>query len=77
VLDAKFKSDKYNDLVARLRTPMEMAKSLPENLQKNFPGFFESRFSDSVDAVVFAAIDVLHALDGVSTRRGFGRIRSE
>jgi hypothetical protein len=65
VLDAKFKGDKYNDLVARLRTPMEMAKSLPENLQKDFPGFFESDQADSVDAVVFEAIDLLHALDGV------------
>jgi hypothetical protein len=44
---------------------MEMAKSLPENLQKDFPGFFESDQADSVDAVVFEAIDLLHALDGV------------
>jgi hypothetical protein len=64
-LDAKFKSDKYNDLVARLRTPVEMAKSLPENLQKNFSGFFERPYSDSVDAAIFEAVDVLHALDGV------------
>jgi hypothetical protein len=53
VLDAKFKSDRYNDLVARLRTPMQTAKSLPENLQKEFPGFFVSGHYDSVDAVVF------------------------
>jgi hypothetical protein len=65
VLDAKFKGDKYNDLVARLRTPMKMATSLPEYLQKDFPGLFESGQYNSVDAAVFEAIDVLHALDGV------------
>jgi hypothetical protein len=79
VLDAKFKGDKYNDLVARLRTPMAIATGLPEELQKNFPGYFENGHLDSVDAVVVEALDVLHALDGVllSTRRGFGRVRSE
>jgi hypothetical protein len=65
VLDSKFKGDKYNDLVARLRTPMAMAKGLPEDLQKNFPGYFENGQQDSVDAVVVEAIDVLRALDGV------------
>jgi hypothetical protein len=64
-LDAKFKGDKYNDLVARLRTPMKLATGLPEYLQKNFPGFFESGQYESVDAGVFWAIDVLRALDGV------------
>jgi hypothetical protein len=44
---------------------MKMAAGLPENLQKDFPALFESGRYDSVDAVVFEAIDVLHGLDGV------------
>jgi hypothetical protein len=40
---------------------MKKAISLPEYLQKDFPGLFESSRYDSVDATVFEAIDVLRA----------------
>jgi hypothetical protein len=44
---------------------MKTATSLPEYLEKDFPGFFESGRYDFVDAAVFEAIDLLRALDGV------------
>jgi hypothetical protein len=64
VLDAKFKGDQYNDLVARLNTPVAISEGLPALFRK-FPGFIEANDYSTVDANVLSVIDIMHALDGI------------
>jgi hypothetical protein len=65
ILDARFKGDKYNALLAWLNTPAELTSGLPESTGKEFPGLVENHEEELVGATVFEAINPLRGVDGV------------
>ena len=65
LLDARFKGDEYNTLVAWLRPPAEKASGLVENNRKWFSGWVEQSREELVTATVSATIDELRGVDGI------------
>jgi hypothetical protein len=64
-LDAKFKGDKYNDLVARIRTPVVLS-DIAINLDLDeFSGWVEQDDTESVTTAILGVANELRALDGV------------
>lgn len=66
VLDQKFKGDQYNNLIARLNTPMKLANGLwsDENMQA-FRDRVKAKDKRFVAETVLATLDQLRGLDGV------------
>ncbi len=65
ILDAKFKGDQYNDLVARIRTPV-MLSDMAVNLDLDVMSDWVKRDdTESVTTTILAVASELRALDGV------------
>jgi hypothetical protein len=63
LLDAKFKGDQYNNLIAWLRTPVEKSGGVGD--QTHFPEAVEQGDKEFVSATVLGTIDNLRGVDGV------------
>jgi len=63
LLDAKFKGDRYNNLIVWLRTPVEKSTGVGD--QTYFPDAVERGHKGFVSATVLGTIDNLRGVDGV------------
>jgi hypothetical protein len=64
LLDAEFKGDQYNSLIAWLRTPVEKSNGIGTN-ETHFSEAVEQGQKDFVSATVLGTIDNLRGVDGV------------
>jgi hypothetical protein len=77
IIEAKFKGDQYNDLVARINTPVDLSIAAAGLNMEHFSTWVEQHDKNALAVVVLSVSSELRALDGVLLAEAIAGSRRE